>query len=402
MSQGKNVLKSTGVFAIATLAAVAATARDASASAFAPGNVVVYRVGNGTTTLSDGGNAVFIDEYTPAGDLVQSVPMPTSGNGALTAGTNTPEGTLSISTDGRYVMVPGYRKNVGVDNVDPGSVVASTIPRVIGRVPIDGSAADTSLALKFNGSASARVWRSVASTDGSEFWVSHGGGNSTTGIAYATVNGITTNDGYSDAVSNGNTRQVNIFGGDVYFSTSSTNGGLPSRGIYRFSGQPHLSATPTLIAATTASTHFAQGFALFDESDAVADMDTLYFVDLDNDGGVNNGYVRKFSSVGGSWVLTGSSPALPNLLNLAGIETADGIVTLYGTTQNATGGQLLSITDSSGYNAMFSPAAAWASLETAGANQLFRGVAVIPLPEPSSAIFLLGLAGIAALRRRRA
>ena len=48
----------------------------AAAAAFTPGNVVVYRVGDGSGSLVNTGNAVFLDEYTTSGTLVQSIAMP--------------------------------------------------------------------------------------------------------------------------------------------------------------------------------------------------------------------------------------------------------------------------------------------------------------------------------------
>lgn len=48
-----------------------------AASTFGAGNLVVYRVGDGSAALTANATAVFLDEYTPAGVLVQSIPMPT-------------------------------------------------------------------------------------------------------------------------------------------------------------------------------------------------------------------------------------------------------------------------------------------------------------------------------------
>lgn len=66
-------------------------------AAFTPGNLVIYRVGDGANTLTNTGNAVFLDEYTTAGVLVQSVPMPTTASGSnvpfIASGTATSEGS---------------------------------------------------------------------------------------------------------------------------------------------------------------------------------------------------------------------------------------------------------------------------------------------------------------------
>ena len=68
------------------LAGAAAASLAAAAASFTPGNVAISRVGavNGpvASVLTQ---AVFIDEYTPAGALVQSVALPTSFGAAPTA-----------------------------------------------------------------------------------------------------------------------------------------------------------------------------------------------------------------------------------------------------------------------------------------------------------------------------
>ena len=74
-------------------------------AAFTAGNIVVYRVGAGAAALSSAATQVFLDEYTTAGVLVQSIPLPTATSGmqdALTAsGTATSEGLISDSANGR-------------------------------------------------------------------------------------------------------------------------------------------------------------------------------------------------------------------------------------------------------------------------------------------------------------
>src|SRR2546421_12808795 len=81
-----------------------------AAAPFTAGNIVLSRVGDGSAALAGTGTAVFLEEYTPAGVFVQSVPMPTTGaSGRLVAsGSATTEGFLSRSEDGRYLVVPGY------------------------------------------------------------------------------------------------------------------------------------------------------------------------------------------------------------------------------------------------------------------------------------------------------
>src|SRR5262245_35223006 len=62
-------------------------------AAITPGDLVIYRVGDGSAALGTTATAVFLDEYTTAGSLVQSIAMPTSGAGMFSAvGNATTEG----------------------------------------------------------------------------------------------------------------------------------------------------------------------------------------------------------------------------------------------------------------------------------------------------------------------
>jgi hypothetical protein len=69
----------------------------ASAASFTPGNIVVYRVDGGGAALNGNGTAVFLDEYTPAGALVQSIAMPTAGTSGrvVASGNSTTEGFMT-------------------------------------------------------------------------------------------------------------------------------------------------------------------------------------------------------------------------------------------------------------------------------------------------------------------
>jgi hypothetical protein len=89
---------------------IVATATTQSPLTF--GNLVVVRVGTGSGALTSASTATFLDEYTPAGVLVQTIAMPTVGSGLnqpfTNSGTATSEGFLSISTNGFYLLLGGY------------------------------------------------------------------------------------------------------------------------------------------------------------------------------------------------------------------------------------------------------------------------------------------------------
>src|SRR5262245_43719495 len=88
-----------------------------SAAPFTPGNLVVYRVGDGAGTLVNTGNAVFLDEYTTAGALVQSIALPTTVTGSqrqlIASGIATSEGLMTRSADGQCLLLTGYGRDLG-------------------------------------------------------------------------------------------------------------------------------------------------------------------------------------------------------------------------------------------------------------------------------------------------
>ena len=159
-----------------TLAAVlftfpAAWCQTATALPFTPGNVVVYRVGDGSRSLVATGNPVFLDEYQADGVLVQSLPMPVAASGSQMpfagGGTAGSEGWLTRSENKRCLVVPGYGRDPAITS---GNLVSTAnLARAVGVVSHKG-AIDTSTAL-VDFSAGVNNFRGAASSDCSSLWV---------------------------------------------------------------------------------------------------------------------------------------------------------------------------------------------------------------------------------------
>src|SRR5579862_2318318 len=112
------------------------------AASFTPGNIVIYRVGDGTQSLTNGGNSVFLDEYMTNGTYVQSIPMPTSFFGGyypiIADGQAFAEGAITRSQDGRFILLTGYGAQLGqITNSALSSTASVLVPRIIATV--DGS-----------------------------------------------------------------------------------------------------------------------------------------------------------------------------------------------------------------------------------------------------------------------
>lgn len=337
---------------------------SADAAVFMAGNLIVVREGNGTDdpTASTAAAPVSIREYTPAGLLVQSIDLPSSGAGAFTVvGNNQSDGGVQFSADGRYLVFAGYRANVLTG-------VNSATPRMIGRIDNDASRAvvQTVQAAAMNTAA-----RGAASLDGSAFWVSTSNGGPrflTYGQTVGTGNTLTA------AIS---TRQVSIFGGDLYAAIDSGDG---TGGILHYNGTPLATAPSTKIIDGPSG-----GFFMADLSGAVPGVDTLWAVD------VLASEIEKYSLVGGTWVANGAIPS-GGAVQLAGAVSGTD-VTLYGSQL----GKISTITDTAGYNAPNDGTVIDIPGFAAGTNYAFKGITTVT-PEPVVALFCL--ASIFLMRRR--
>jgi hypothetical protein len=343
---------------------VVVTAPVVTTTAFTPGNFVAVRVGDGSATLTSAATPVFLAEYTPAGTLVQTIPMPTADAGSnfafTNSGTATSDNNLTRSADGRYLVLAGYNAAPGTASIT--GTAAATTNRIIGRVAADGSF-DTST--RINDAFGTTNFRSAASLDGSAFYAVGGNG----GVRYLPFG----NAGPTTALSTGaltSFRYVGIAGQNLYAtSAASPNYGLNQigTGLPTAAGQ----AVALLPGFSTASGPSPYAFYFADLSTAVPGLDVVYVTDDAPTGGI-----QKWSLVNGTWTLNGtiggSTTAL--LRGLAGTTSSATTVQLFA---SGSGG-LYSVADNAGYNAAPGTTTLPAPLVVPGTNTSFRGVALTP------------------------
>ncbi|WP_345631624.1 hypothetical protein [Rugosimonospora acidiphila] len=350
-----------GALVLGTLV-VPMVANATTTTAFTAGDVVVYRVGDGSTSLSDNAAPVFLDEYASTGTLVRSIALPASDSGStheLTAsGSATSEGQITLSADGRYLMAPGYHKSVGTDSV------ASTDDVTIARVGADGAVNTTTMLDEF---ADDNNVRGTASTDGTHIWVSGANG----GIGYTTLG-----SGTFTRLTDENVREVQIAGGQLYVSSDKDDVGISRVGA----GTPTTSGQKLAnLPGSPESSGDPYGYVLLNLSGG-ATPDTLYAADS------SAGKINKFSLVGGAWKAEGSK-SVSHVVGLTGLVDG-GRAVLYATSSGSSGtsGTLYTLTDPSGAAAAMSGSAT--TLATAGSKKAFRGVALAPstggAPSPSA------------------
>jgi hypothetical protein len=385
--------------AIAAALLVSCSISSSEAAPITPGNLVIYRAGSGTNSLANTGNDVFLDEYTTAGVLVQSIAMPATGAGTklITSGNSTAEGALSISPDGTWIGFAGYNSTIPASSSISGTNSAA-VPRVAGLF----NTTTGSYSLTVTGTwFSAQSPRGVVTTDGNKIWAV--GGNS--GVVYGTV------DNSSPFVASGTTattasigtnlRTIGLYGNELY--TSAATGTIPTVG--QLAGSPLVNGLPT---ASTFLPNIPRqggspvtsryGFTFLDTNPAVPGIDTMYTVD---DSASSGGLWKYTLDLTGTWNAAGSVAGLTGALRGVTGGVSGSNVQLFMTGSANT---LWSFTDTSAATSTLSGTlSAFTSLATAATNTAFRGLVLVPVPEPGVTGLLMAAGGAAAwmLRRRR-
>ncbi|HYF29817.1 MAG TPA: T9SS type A sorting domain-containing protein [Chitinophagaceae bacterium] len=321
-------------------------------SAFTPGNIVIYRVGDGSSALSATARPVFLDEYTTTGTLVQSVPMPTSVSGAnraLTAQGTAFMGWITRSTNREYLAVVGF-------NATPGTSVslsnAATINRVVGLIRYDGTINTTTALSDY---ASAGQPMAAITNDGTNIWAT----GSTGGVRYTTAGTVGTT--VQLATTPTNLRVPEINDGQLYVSLPAGGVATVGTGLPTTAGQ-----TITILPGLPSSGGSPYQYVFMDMDAGVAGSDVLYIADATNG-------ILKFSLVGGTWTANGSAGVGTDVYRGLTATRSGSTVTLYATRANS---QLVSLVDASGYNGTLSGTPTL--LATAATNTAFRGVALSP------------------------
>jgi hypothetical protein len=340
------------------------------------GNLLVERLGDGTTALTNAATQVAILEYaTSGGSTVQTIALPTTGANQVTdSGTATSNGYLNVYNG--LVGVPGYNSPLGTTSV---AATNTKVGTVLGQ---DGLVASRTLfpaapnVIPFSGNN----FRSLIATGNDKFYATGTGSGTTGGVWYADGGAFTQ---ISTTVTN--LRNVEIYNGQLYVSTGSGTPGIYAvgTGLPTSSGQSAVSAINMAPAAGGPGTGTASpyGFVMFD-TDGNGVLDRAYIADDRTSAG---GGLQKWTFNGTSWssswaLLVNASNSLSGTagLGFAGLRGlsgsfSNGVATLYATTTEASNNRMISIVDTG----ISTPTSA-TQLATAGANFVFRGVDVFP------------------------
>lgn len=324
---------------------------------FPENSLVVSRI-NGTTSAAQSVDLVGFNYDGSSNSKVFNL------SNLTMSGSATSEGQMNASAG--YLALAGYSDPVGTTGVASGSTAR--------RVAVFDNAANgglggvtyTDLPAGIHGGNNIR---SAYTEDGTTLLTTGGVGGwvSTTG-GVSTQLGTTTN-----------TRVIKVHDGVTYGSTSSG-----TRGIYSLSG-----STQTAIALTGSSSS-PYDFEFYSENSS----DYLFIAD---DGSVANGgglQVWKNGSLLRTIVLPSTTSALRSLAvrswdNNGVLET-----TIFGI---ANGNKIVGLTFDKG--TLETTTSSFTELATASTGTVFRSIEVVPEPA-SMAVMALGIAGLAARRRR--
>ncbi len=395
----------------------------ASRAAFNGNNIAVLRLGDGRASVDESAQMLFLDEYDMVtGNWVSSCAIPSVGSAALTlSGRGEHDGHLTLSSNGQYLLLGGYRADAGAANPVPQS--SSVVNRVIGRVDSSWNV-DTSTAL--SDAYDRTDITAVVSDDGLRFWTVGDGKyenlsdfangfktpTTTGGLRYVSGPGASTsvNLSHVQSISYDDTgkvqglwpdsiRSARIVDEQLYIATPAYES-FVNRGAYRTEDPLPVSGVDTpqnmipVITNTEGTGADPKGkfvpksdMVLLDLDPCVPGVDTAYTT-----GGKDD--YEKWSLVGDIWIKH-STRLLPSGQEINAFDVlVDGTtVTLFAATDQG----IYRLVDTAGYNADFSSTFGATPFIEAGFNTEFRGIAV--LPEPCSLI-LVSLSGLVLLRRR--
>ncbi len=351
---------------------------------FGEGNVVVNRVGDGVTAISAAAAPVDLLEVSPNGALAQVIATPFRGDNLLTQGGNA--GTTGfLNSLGDALAVPGL-------NLAAGTASANTQnAKVVHMLGVGTTLNSRTLFPTDTTLFGGDNLRSVVPDGFGGFYATGTGSGSSGGVwRYdgSTFTRITATGGQN------NTRNVGIFGGQLFFSTGSGTQGIYSIG----SGLPTTASAASLVIGITNPYAFyfastgAQGQGVLDRAWVASDATGLVRFDFNGSSWVEV-YARRFPAIG-------SELAAATGEQVRGItghwNTTTGTATLYLTTNAATNNRLVKVIDSGTTPITFT------TLQTAGANYVFRGVANAPKITPPALISTLPLAAATGVSRSAA
>jgi hypothetical protein len=337
----------------------------AFADPFTPGNIVVVRIGTGATPLTSAAQAVFLDEYTPCGNLVQSIALPITVSGSNKRLTlpmyDVTEGYLTLSRNGQNLVLAGYDAAPGTAAVSTST--SASVKRTIAVIDMNGTV-NTTTAL--SDAFSATVIRSAVA-DSNRIWMAGG----SQGVRYTTLGSAS-----STLIATTTGRYISIVDSGLYISSTAGSIRMATVG----SGLPVTSPQTVTSLPGFPATGSPYQFFFADMDAGTPGVDVLYVAE---DGAK---VLSKYSLISGTWTANGSIGVSTDIYRGLTGKTDGGNVVLYATRRNSNttkgGSQVISLTDTSGYNGTIG--GIFTLVATADTNTIMRGIVLLPEAAPAA------------------
>ncbi|MGZ4037298.1 MAG: T9SS type A sorting domain-containing protein [Bacteroidia bacterium] len=320
---------------------------------FAAGNLVVLQAGDGVATLANTGNQIILKEYTPSGSAGLTVPVSTSVNPLVISGSATSEGVLSLSANNKYLVFGGYAQSLPNTNA-LAAASSSVISRAVGIVNSLGSYTRTASS---NTMYSGNNIRGAASDGNDNYWGA--GGNDGTDYMGNSSTAVNVQNAKT------NSRAVNVFNNQLYFSSQSSAGTSTLLGVYSVGTGTPLVTGQTITNVINTGTGSQPVQFYFNPASTIC-----YVADQRNAAG---GGVQKWIYSASTWSLAYTLPTGTAAIGAFGV-VADFSGTnpkVYATTTEGSLNRLVAISD-------VGVASTATTLATAPANAIFRGLAFSP------------------------
>ncbi len=356
-----------------------------AAAQFTANNLVVLRVGDGSTALGTNSAQVSLVEFTKAGAVVGSaldIPSTTAGSRLVLQGNPGTainlEGALRLSENKAFLTFAGY----DADLAATAALTQDNTTKVIARVGLDKV---VDLTTKITQTGTALGIRSVVSTDGTKFWFNFNGASSP-GVSYMQYGGTATS--HFRIADQRDWRAINIINGQLYGNVSNQLIQIGAITAATNSLSPLTSAALFTHNSSPSPSFSGYGFILFDLDATEAGYDVAYH--LSQGSNTTRGLVKSIKvsgtwTTGGGFVVgtnsldaraLGTNPTNPGaLLDVTGtIES--GKVALYLTRGDAANNSLIKLVDQTGYSNTINYT--FTHLASAGTGYTFKGVAFTP------------------------
>jgi hypothetical protein len=322
---------------------------------FSECNLVAYKVGDGSQTLTSDAFPVLIEELNSSGNLIQTLTRSFTGDNLLTQSGSAESVGMMNSYNG-FLSAPGFAVDSGSDlsTSSPKTPLINKVNTIFDKDKVNQSYTrfPTVGTMPF----SENHLRSVVPISSNQFYCA---GNS---LGTPSTGGVWYYNGTSFiqicSIPN-NVRNIEIFNGQLYLSTASTTAPI-IKGIYQIgSGLPTTSGQ-TVTPIFNQPNGEPYGFSVS------PDGCTAYVAD--DRSTANGGGIQKWTKVGGIWSLayTFGSSSRGLTVDYSGVNPV-----IYATTSETSNNSIIKIND-------LGSTSTASTLRSAGVNYVFRGIDFTP------------------------